>query len=128
MVQEHLRYGQEQVADGWDLIHQEGEMKVYRREVEEDGIVVDPLKIFHTIQVISRLSNRRRRSSRSLRVSPVTRSVGISGMLSIEWNGKVGFNMGMFGHSHFSVLISDIGLDEKHRSLGSRYRDLFSNA
>jgi hypothetical protein len=33
------------------LIHQEGEMKVYRREVEENGIVVDPLKIFHTIQV-----------------------------------------------------------------------------
>ena len=26
-------------------------MKVYRREVEENGIVVDPLKIFHTIKV-----------------------------------------------------------------------------
>ena len=27
-------------------------MKVYRREVEENGIVVDPLKSFHTIKVI----------------------------------------------------------------------------
>jgi len=46
-----LKYAHEEVSDGWDLIHQEGEMKVYRREVEENGIVVDPLKIFHTIQV-----------------------------------------------------------------------------
>jgi hypothetical protein len=30
-------------------------MKVYRREVEENGIVVDPMKIFHTIQVKHRL-------------------------------------------------------------------------
>lgn len=46
-----MQYGREKVSDGWDLIHQEGEMKVYRREVEENGIVVDPLKIFHTIKV-----------------------------------------------------------------------------
>jgi len=46
-----LRYVRENVTHGWDLIHQEGEMKVYRREVEENGIVVDPLKCFHTIKV-----------------------------------------------------------------------------
>jgi collagen type IV alpha-3-binding protein len=46
-----LKYVREDV-NGWDLIHQEGEMKVYRREVEENGIVVDPLKCFHTIKVI----------------------------------------------------------------------------
>ena len=51
IVQEHLKYVREDVI-GWDLIHQEGEMKVYRREVEENGIVVDPLKCFHTIKVI----------------------------------------------------------------------------
>jgi collagen type IV alpha-3-binding protein len=51
IVQEHLQYVREDVSDGWDLIHQEGEMKVYRREVEENGIVLDPLKSFHTIQV-----------------------------------------------------------------------------
>lgn len=39
------------MSNEWDLIHQEGEMKVYRREVEENGIVIDPLKIFHTIRV-----------------------------------------------------------------------------
>jgi hypothetical protein len=46
-----LKYSREVVSDGWDLIHQEGEMKVYRREVEENGIVVDPMKIFHSIKV-----------------------------------------------------------------------------
>ena len=51
IVQEHLQYVREDVSHGWDLIHQEGEMKVYRREVEENGIVVDPLKCFHTIKV-----------------------------------------------------------------------------
>lgn len=47
-----MKYVREDVSDGWDLIHQEGEMKVYRREVEENGIVVDPLKCFHTIKVM----------------------------------------------------------------------------
>jgi len=48
-----LQYVREEVADGWDLIHQEGEMKVYRREVEENGIVVDPLKMIHTIKGVT---------------------------------------------------------------------------
>jgi collagen type IV alpha-3-binding protein len=52
IVQEHLKYVREDV-NGWDLIHQEGEMKVYRREVEENGIVVDPLKCFHTIKGVT---------------------------------------------------------------------------
>jgi len=52
-VQEHLHYVREDVSCGWDLIHQEGEMKVYRREVEENGIVVDPLKSFHTIRGVT---------------------------------------------------------------------------
>ncbi|CAF0828373.1 unnamed protein product [Rotaria sordida] len=53
VVQEHLTYVREEMCDGWDLIHEEGEMKVYRREVEENGIVVDPLKIFHAIQGVT---------------------------------------------------------------------------
>ncbi|CAF3787568.1 unnamed protein product [Rotaria magnacalcarata] len=53
VVQEHLTYVREEISDGWDLIHQEGEMKVYRREVEENGIVVDPLKIFHSIKGVT---------------------------------------------------------------------------
>lgn len=35
----------------WELIHEEGEMKVYRREMEEDGMIVDPLKAVHSVQV-----------------------------------------------------------------------------
>ncbi|CAF1540027.1 unnamed protein product, partial [Adineta steineri] len=53
IVQDHLKYVHEDVSHGWDLIHQEGEMKVYRREVEENGIVVDPLKCFHTIKGVT---------------------------------------------------------------------------
>ncbi|CAF3273049.1 unnamed protein product [Rotaria socialis] len=53
VVQEHLTYVREEISDGWDLIHQEGEMKVYRREVEENGIVVDPLKIFHSMKGVT---------------------------------------------------------------------------
>ncbi|CAF1005099.1 unnamed protein product [Rotaria sordida] len=53
IVQEHLKYVSEDVSHGWDLIHQDGEMKVYRREVEENGIVVDPLKCFHTIKGVT---------------------------------------------------------------------------
>ncbi|CAF1108615.1 unnamed protein product [Adineta ricciae] len=53
IVQEHLQYVRESVSHGWDLIHQEGEMKVYRREVEENGIVIDPLKCFHTIKGVT---------------------------------------------------------------------------
>ncbi|CAF0840962.1 unnamed protein product [Rotaria sp. Silwood1] len=52
-VQEHLKYVREDVSHGWDLIHQDGEMKVYRREVEENGVVVDPLKCFHTIKGVT---------------------------------------------------------------------------
>ncbi|CAF1644645.1 unnamed protein product, partial [Adineta ricciae] len=53
VVQGHLKYKYEDVSDGWDLIHQEGEMKVYRREVEENGLVLDPMKIFHTIKGVT---------------------------------------------------------------------------
>ncbi|XP_070541688.1 ceramide transfer protein-like [Ptychodera flava] len=37
----------------WQLVHEEGEMKVYRSEQEVDGIVVDPLKAIHKVQGIT---------------------------------------------------------------------------
>ncbi|XP_002734918.1 ceramide transfer protein-like [Saccoglossus kowalevskii] len=37
----------------WQLVHEEGEMKVYRSEQEIDGIVIDPLKAVHRVQGIS---------------------------------------------------------------------------
>ena len=35
----------------WEAIHEEGEMKVYRREMEQDGMIVDPLKAVHSVRV-----------------------------------------------------------------------------
>lgn len=35
--------------DGWQLFTEEGAMKMYRREEEQDGLVVDPLKACHFV-------------------------------------------------------------------------------
>uniref|UniRef100_A0A674MZR3 Ceramide transfer protein n=1 Tax=Takifugu rubripes TaxID=31033 RepID=A0A674MZR3_TAKRU len=37
----------------WQLVIEEGEMKVYRREVEENGIVLDPLKATHAVKGVT---------------------------------------------------------------------------
>ncbi|XP_010778122.1 collagen type IV alpha-3-binding protein-like [Notothenia coriiceps] len=37
----------------WQLVIEEGEMKVYRREVEENGIVLDPLKATHSVKGVT---------------------------------------------------------------------------
>uniref|UniRef100_A0A667XJ84 Ceramide transfer protein n=1 Tax=Myripristis murdjan TaxID=586833 RepID=A0A667XJ84_9TELE len=37
----------------WQLVVEEGEMKVYRREVEENGIVLDPLKATHSVKGVT---------------------------------------------------------------------------
>ncbi|XP_029649707.1 ceramide transfer protein isoform X3 [Octopus sinensis] len=54
---EHLNYLEEKNAageeDNWILIHEEGEMKVLKRELEEDGLVIDPLKAVHTVKGIT---------------------------------------------------------------------------
>ena len=54
VVSDHLAYSDVTVTDlpaEWVLIADEGEMKVYRMELEEDGIVVDPTKAVHTVRV-----------------------------------------------------------------------------
>ncbi|XP_035667770.1 ceramide transfer protein-like isoform X1 [Branchiostoma floridae] len=54
-VSEHHRLAF-QSKDGesdWQLLLEEGEMKVYRREVEEDGIVVDPLKAQNVVKGVT---------------------------------------------------------------------------
>jgi hypothetical protein len=86
-----LKYVSQDVSDGWDLIHQEGEMKVYRREVEENGIVVDPLKIFHTIKVDQLFIRKIKYIFNLIRVSPVMKFVDIFGNFNIVWNGKVNY-------------------------------------
>ncbi|XP_071795324.1 ceramide transfer protein-like isoform X3 [Asterias amurensis] len=52
-VEENVRYSFENIEDNWDLLHQEGEMKIYKMEQEVDGIVLDPLKATHTIRKVT---------------------------------------------------------------------------
>lgn len=48
---EQLKHALQGVSDlGWQIFADEGEMKMYRREEEIDGIVVDPLKSVHLVK------------------------------------------------------------------------------
>ncbi|XP_027008521.1 ceramide transfer protein isoform X3 [Tachysurus fulvidraco] len=55
MVQSHMIYSLQDVGGdaNWQLVVEEGEMKVYRREVEENGIVLDPLKATHAVKGVT---------------------------------------------------------------------------
>ncbi|XP_064619835.1 ceramide transfer protein-like [Lineus longissimus] len=59
IVEEHLKFadldlqsleGEDSV---WFMIAEDGDMKVYKREQEEDGMVVDPLKACHTVKGVT---------------------------------------------------------------------------
>ena len=47
-VSQYARYLFEAVGTNWSVVYEDGDMKVYRRELEEGGVVVDPLKSFYT--------------------------------------------------------------------------------
>lgn len=50
---EQLHHALKGVSDdvsGWQLFAEEGEMKMYRREEEINGIVIDPLKSVHVVK------------------------------------------------------------------------------
>ncbi|XP_066509712.1 ceramide transfer protein isoform X2 [Hoplias malabaricus] len=55
MVHSHMTYSLQDVGGdaNWQLITEEGEMKVYRREVEENGVVLDPLKATHAVKGVT---------------------------------------------------------------------------
>ncbi|NWR25036.1 C43BP protein, partial [Emberiza fucata] len=55
MVRNHMTYSLQDVGGdaNWQLVVEEGEMKVYRREVEENGIVLDPLKATHAVKGVT---------------------------------------------------------------------------
>lgn len=55
MVRNHMNYSLQDVGGdaNWQLVVEEGEMKVYRREVEENGIVLDPLKATHSVKGVT---------------------------------------------------------------------------
>lgn len=55
-VKEYAKYIFEPVdssTGAWVLVHEDGDMKVHRREVEEDGVVVDPLKAQYIVKGLS---------------------------------------------------------------------------
>lgn len=49
----YARQGVGADGNGWQLFADEGEMKMYRREEEIDGMVVDPLKACHVVKGVS---------------------------------------------------------------------------
>jgi collagen type IV alpha-3-binding protein len=56
VIDEHIKYSGNSIDSSvWEAIHDEGEMRVYRREMEEDGMIVDPLKAVHSVQVRFRI-------------------------------------------------------------------------
>ena len=54
-VSNYSRYAFEKVEDStiWSLVHDDGDMKVYRRELEENSIVLDPMRATYIAKGIS---------------------------------------------------------------------------
>lgn len=53
---EQLHYARQGVGEdgnGWQLFAEDGEMKMYRREQEIDGMVMDPLKACHVVSGVT---------------------------------------------------------------------------
>ena len=51
---EQLQYARLGVEEGvWQLFAEDGEMKMYKREEEVDGVAVDPLKAVHTVKGVT---------------------------------------------------------------------------
>jgi len=51
ITMEQLHYARLPVGEGgWELFAEDGEMRMYKREEEVDGLVMDPLKAVHTVK------------------------------------------------------------------------------
>ncbi|XP_043794471.1 ceramide transfer protein isoform X2 [Apis laboriosa] len=54
ITMEQLHYARLEVgAGGWQLFAEDGDMRMYRREEEADGLVVDPLKACHVVKGVT---------------------------------------------------------------------------
>ncbi|XP_023228908.1 collagen type IV alpha-3-binding protein-like [Centruroides sculpturatus] len=54
ITMEQLKYAKMGVGEGgWQLFAEDGEMRMYKREVEVGGVVCDPLKAVHTVQGVT---------------------------------------------------------------------------
>ncbi|XP_065185146.1 ceramide transfer protein-like [Sycon ciliatum] len=52
-LEENIRYCYEEVTNVWSVAFEDGDLKVYRRDMEEGGVVVDPFKAYHTVPGIT---------------------------------------------------------------------------
>merc|ERR1712112_686776 len=55
VAEEQLKYAKMAVEPGgaWELFAEDGSMKMYKREEEVDGMVVDPLKALHSVSRVN---------------------------------------------------------------------------
>ncbi|EDW68748.1 ceramide transfer protein isoform X1 [Drosophila virilis] len=56
VCKEQLHYAREGVGqdgNGWQIFADEGEIKMYKREVELNGMVMDPLKAYHSVKGVT---------------------------------------------------------------------------
>ena len=55
VTEDQLKYAKMAVEPGgaWELFADDGEMKMYKREEEVDGMVVDPLKALHSVRGVT---------------------------------------------------------------------------
>ncbi|XP_053337034.1 ceramide transfer protein isoform X2 [Clarias gariepinus] len=55
IIHSHMTHSLQDVGGdaNWQLITEEGELKVYRREVEENGVVLDPLKATNAVKGVT---------------------------------------------------------------------------
>lgn len=54
VTNEQLHYARMKVGEGvWELFAEDGEMRMYKREEEKDGLVVDPLKALHSVRGVT---------------------------------------------------------------------------
>ncbi|XP_020600875.1 collagen type IV alpha-3-binding protein-like [Orbicella faveolata] len=52
-VKASLQIVLENVDHNWNLVYEDGDLKVHRRDYEEGGIVLDPMKATHTVQGVT---------------------------------------------------------------------------
>lgn len=54
ITDDQLHYARMGLGEGgWTLFAEDGEMRMYKRELEEEGYVVDPLKAVHTVKGVT---------------------------------------------------------------------------
>ncbi|RDD40692.1 Collagen type IV alpha-3-binding protein [Trichoplax sp. H2] len=52
-VSEYVSCVREEINEEWNLVHEDNEMKVYRRELEIDGVALDPLRAQHIVDGVT---------------------------------------------------------------------------